>query len=538
MSEIRVDTISEKTSANGVAVDGVTIKDGGIAATLASTITTADNTDTLSLISTDADGSSGPNLKLYRNSGSPADGDTVGDVGFTGRNDNSQDVEYARIFSTISDASDGTEDGRLDVNMMIGGTQRSIMKVFDTDIIFNDDSQDINFRVESNDNITMFMVNGGNNLVGIGADPDLGTGLHIKIADSGATATAHGDELVIEDGTSGANVGISILCNANGEGRINFGDSDDNDIGGIYYEHDGDRMEFNANNTEILRLSSSEVCFNEGSGNIDFRIETNNNANAFLIDGANDTIALNDTAPDTSEGGICFNQLGATVPIITLKSSAVAHGMTDNRQTDTWAAFSQASDNDGGLQMEGYSEGRVGMKIAACCNTEGNTRNANGLAGVIIESRLKSSNSFAGHTSDENIIVMRNHNDAVFFFDSDGDFHADNSSTTFDAYDDAHLVRAYDLSHGKGVIDSKFDKFVAYNHEKLADLKLVGREDDGTPNNVINVTGMQRLHNGAIWQQYEKTERLANAMYELAKAAVGEEKANEILEQNEIKLLN
>jgi len=30
MSEIRVDTISEKTSANGVAVDGVTLKDGGI----------------------------------------------------------------------------------------------------------------------------------------------------------------------------------------------------------------------------------------------------------------------------------------------------------------------------------------------------------------------------------------------------------------------------------------------------------------------------------------------------------------------------
>ena len=33
MSEIRVDTISEKTSANGVAIDGVTIKDGGITAT-------------------------------------------------------------------------------------------------------------------------------------------------------------------------------------------------------------------------------------------------------------------------------------------------------------------------------------------------------------------------------------------------------------------------------------------------------------------------------------------------------------------------
>ena len=33
MSEIRVDTISEKTSANGVAIDGLTIKDGAITAT-------------------------------------------------------------------------------------------------------------------------------------------------------------------------------------------------------------------------------------------------------------------------------------------------------------------------------------------------------------------------------------------------------------------------------------------------------------------------------------------------------------------------
>ena len=32
MSEIRVDTISEKTSANGVAVDGVTLKDGAVGA--------------------------------------------------------------------------------------------------------------------------------------------------------------------------------------------------------------------------------------------------------------------------------------------------------------------------------------------------------------------------------------------------------------------------------------------------------------------------------------------------------------------------
>ena len=67
----------------------------------------------------------------------------------------------------------------------------------------------------------------------------------------------------------------------------------------------------------------------------------------------------------------------------------------------------------------------------------------------------------------------------------------------------------------------------------------MNNEDGTKANPLINMSGLCKdLHNGAIWQQYEKTERLANAMYELAKAAVGEDKANEILKQNEIKLLN
>jgi hypothetical protein len=71
--------------------------------------------------------------------------------------------------------------------------------------------------------------------------------------------------------------------------------------------------------------------------------------------------------------------------------------------------------------------------------------------------------------SDANILIIRNHSTTRFIFDSDGDFHADSSSTTFDEYDDAQLARAFDLCHGRGVIDSKFDKFISYNHEALAD---------------------------------------------------------------------
>jgi hypothetical protein len=56
------------------------------------TVTTTDNNPQLTLVSTDADAVSGPILRLYRNSSSPADNDSIAQVRFVGRNDNSQDV--------------------------------------------------------------------------------------------------------------------------------------------------------------------------------------------------------------------------------------------------------------------------------------------------------------------------------------------------------------------------------------------------------------------------------------------------------------
>ena len=147
------------------------------------TITTADNTDTLQLISTDADANIGPNLRLYRNSSSPADNDALGFIEFEGRNDNSQDVIYGSLEATLLDASDGTEDGELALRTMIAGTKTNQILLKPEGFIFNENSADIDFRVESNGNTHKFMVNGGNNLVGINADPDLGSGLHIKNAD-------------------------------------------------------------------------------------------------------------------------------------------------------------------------------------------------------------------------------------------------------------------------------------------------------------------------------------------------------------------
>ena len=161
-SEIKVDTISENTSGNGVAIDSVTLKDGAI------TATTADNTDTLTLTSTDADANSGPNLRLYRNSGSPADNDLLGQIDFEGRNDNSQDVVYASILNFIDDASDGTEDSQFTIKTMKAGSLDDRLTIGSNITVFNDDSVDVDFRVESNDLTHALFVDAGNDIVRVG----------------------------------------------------------------------------------------------------------------------------------------------------------------------------------------------------------------------------------------------------------------------------------------------------------------------------------------------------------------------------------
>ena len=132
------------------------------------TISVADNSDNLTLTSTDADASVGPNLRLYRNSSSPADGDDLSTIDFEGRNDNSQDVVYGQIKALITDASDGTEDGKLEFYHMLNGSTAPSLQLTSTEVVINESSNDIDFRVESNSDTHMFFVDAGNNAVCLG----------------------------------------------------------------------------------------------------------------------------------------------------------------------------------------------------------------------------------------------------------------------------------------------------------------------------------------------------------------------------------
>jgi len=183
-------------------------------------ITTSGNGDNLQLISTDADANIGPNLRLYRNSGSPADSDSLGMIDFEGRNDNSQDVIYGQIETLTTDVSDGAEDGYMNLSVMLAGTLRSRIEMDSGETVINEASQDLDFRVESNGNANMLFVDGGNNRVGVGCDPsadfhvDSSGGGVIRISRNG---TSTSNFMALEsDGTNGTVKAIQSLIISTG----------------------------------------------------------------------------------------------------------------------------------------------------------------------------------------------------------------------------------------------------------------------------------------------------------------------------------
>ena len=145
-----------------------TVFNGGFAANAGSTITTSSTDTPLSLVYTGAAANVGPVLDLYRNSASPADNDALGKIIFNGRNDNSQDVTYGLIETYLIDASDGTEDAEITIRSMVAGTSTNRIDILPTEIVFNQSSFDLDFRIETDGNTHTFFVDGGTDLIGIG----------------------------------------------------------------------------------------------------------------------------------------------------------------------------------------------------------------------------------------------------------------------------------------------------------------------------------------------------------------------------------
>jgi hypothetical protein len=193
------------------------------------------------------------------------------------------------------------------------------LTITDTAVVINEDSDDVDFRVESNGNANMLVVNAGGDRVGIGSDPDLGAGLHIKTSDTGASVASGMDELVLENGS--ANCGLSILTANDAIARIAFADPQDNGAGGIDYDHGSNVFKVIAAGTGNLFVQSDRVGIGT-SGNTDdarLHLETPNQQN------------LKCQRPGTSNSGhIIFVNDNGTVGEISSNGSSTTYSTSSD----------------------------------------------------------------------------------------------------------------------------------------------------------------------------------------------------------------
>ena len=151
-----------------------------ISSTGATTITVTDNTDTLTLISTDADANVGPVLNLKRSSSSPADNDLLGEIKFSGLDSGGGQIVYFRLSGTTLDVTDNTEDGKLVLTQTVASNDVDVLSINATETVFNEGSADKDFRVEGNGNGYMLFVDAGNDRLGIGEPSPDAARLHVK----------------------------------------------------------------------------------------------------------------------------------------------------------------------------------------------------------------------------------------------------------------------------------------------------------------------------------------------------------------------
>ncbi|HIA37496.1 MAG TPA: hypothetical protein EYN89_12395, partial [Flavobacteriales bacterium] len=129
------------------------------------------------LESTESGTQSGPDVNLYRNSSSPADDDFLGRFVYKGENSIGDIIEYGQIKAQIGDVTSTDEGFNMFFQGMVNGTNRSFLGLRANDgggiadqaeVTINENSIDMDFRIESDIYSHAFFVRGTDSKVGIG----------------------------------------------------------------------------------------------------------------------------------------------------------------------------------------------------------------------------------------------------------------------------------------------------------------------------------------------------------------------------------
>ena len=163
-------------------------------------------------------------------------------------------------------------------------------------VVFNEGSADVDFRVEGNARANLLVVDGGKDMIGVGMQPDQSwgsnsVGINFGIADGDAGAITWQE-------ISGAD-SFNFSWNAYND-NTNWKYSSGNPSS-RYYQLNGEHVftsavagnaDANITFLENLSLSSGASVFNDGSVDMDFRVESNGNANMLFVDGGNNRVGV------------------------------------------------------------------------------------------------------------------------------------------------------------------------------------------------------------------------------------------------------
>jgi hypothetical protein len=358
------------------------------------------------------------------------------------------------------------------------------------EVTVNDDSADVNFRVESNALANFLLVDAAeclNGTLSIGAaaptNPQAMFALLPPANATGVTANqSYFHAQILPGGATVAPTGTAPVV-----ASLNVHEPNLTATGTI-------------TDAATVRIVDAPT---EGSGNWALWVD----AGATRLDG---TAYIGDTSNAGVTLGLTINQAANDDGILALKSSDVAHGVTDVAETDTYAHFLKAAAADGGLRVIGLSDVTTALDLYGISTTEDTTDapTTSSATSLILRGAVKSGTGVAALGATGNLLAVMNTTVNEFVVKGDGELYSNQSATvgTFDEHDDAVLCA--DLSYA---LSQEYGKIVSYGEDVLTKLGILTRNEDGTPA-MYSVTKMLMLSICAIGQLGRQINTLADRL--------------------------
>jgi hypothetical protein len=226
---------------------------------------------------------------------------------------------------------------------------------------------------------------------------------------------------------------------------------------------------------------------------------------------------INDSSNANMTIGLTINQGANDDEILALKSSDVAHGVTAETETDTFATIKKQSDTLGGLMITGYTEGDNAFDMKAVVTSADTTKATNAAAPFRVTSYKKSGTGLAGLGANGNIAAFADQATVRFILDADGDSHQDVGTawTNFDSHDDVALLQtlAAHVSQLSDPLRAGFAGWLEQSREPLERLRLVTFNDDG--HHFVNMSRLTMLLVGATRQLGQRMTQLETRLLAL-----------------------